>query len=1767
MGQSLQKWRFIEGPEAINLCDDLLDISLSGSWPPSCDEHPLEVRNQLFQYSHTGKLASDEGHSSNTSSSTSTPRKKKKAKGSLERAKELVYTYECINCEECLLINIPEIIKVIIELIGKSIGKIENFIIKQILLKLNFITKILSENQRRLCSVGIVQSIFNFYQSILVQPCKLQLLLLEFIKILATFHISLVELYKYFQLFSPDGFSSNILSTLVDICRNQTIIPSYYLQFPNYDSSIEFSLSSRAWPPPNGYALCMWICFDRFYDETHRQSTPPLHHAYQTQSAAAQLSPKSPNTNTGREGYTQTGQLRVGNKLLPYTIISLSPDVNNMIGSTISIEIKYHSIILAIVSKESRMECTLNDDSTKHEFMFTTKRWYHVILSHSPTVTNERTNKKQMKRNAKIYINGKKASYSTLAYPKSVTTGKVTCMFGCKQKINANNIQLKSIRKFPQWNLGTVYLLEEPPTDNEAFLLYQLGPNYCGNLDINLSYFYNPYSVIHVDNFKLFGKDPSKLAILTDPWSTQLTYLQEKIIYVFSPRNFIYAQSIKIPTGVPSVTQSTTSSSGTALAPASVNKTSDHLLISRSIVRETLSNIGGISIIIFLIAMLEDPLQRNYSLELLYNLIHHSPMNGKELNGLCGYELIARLMRKNNWVIDEELLRILFEFVGFTQDPRTTNYACGVLSNLYAFKGLIMDWRIWKLANRECLILLFNSLLEIIDVNTTLSPANLFTYTPPPTTPTRTNTTSVSNINLSAINANNPNNTSITLSPFSVTATHNDELKYKEFNLMRFREVKMLSSLLLFFQNEFQFIQSNLYVAPACVSIIRLLMDKEPSVSDFTLLSNYLISTYVPYDGSVDYNEIQSYLQSQPAKKPTFLPPRDLNDDEDTHQDDSMSDYEKSLRKRLLKKRMFNKSKENVERKEKKEGEQEDKDAENVREKHHKRYFTYTIRDYVLEMLLDIISLPYIHITTNNSPQSQHHQPSINEPLMNPSYEKTITNFLKVFKLETILSLIRCDSVPTRILLLKILNIMLKQKEVAIKFNKIHGYQIIGEIISQLYPITEDLFTILFCILLGSRTDHIVVNQSAKSTHPSGTNASQSAGEGAQPQAPSLSTTPPNRKRMRAYSTSAIRSSIVSEVNSSVSLIHPQMIQTIIIVASGKYCPSDISYFAIKTLHDLFLQNDLVKISFIDNKLLQFLCESFFIDFKHRVEDRKNKQAKEAAARTDNNGDDKATKNQQAEGNHLDQSPNSTASARNNNKKQMEEHVLLFIKAITITVLYGTNHRVRIFESILHYFLLLQSLPQRYIMSLQQRVIYDILAFFHENDFSTKQKYKKTYVELCKYAVSIHRWYGIDIIALLHKSMILPQYRDTIGPLDFQFNNQQQQNKIKQNLDYEDEDWVYLFDSCLMNELDYYQAIFIILSKPFNKQPFDIIHESDEIHHSLKYLILWLIRSNLPSHQFTYKNTTTTTGLDSSTSLNPYDDGMMTTSGNNNGTMDISGTSTIPLLSTTEIVLSSSNDFTNIGYLESKPKPSDNMDIFDDDYLYYSSSNRPNTSVKSLSKSTNQLTTSVSRIASSGRSSNPLLRSVEGAAALEESRADSGNSNGNDNEVEREGEEDGGEEMHEDGGMGPSVFKKRLSLHDIDIDDIEVEVIEFNDDELKLSLNDIRSKSTEEDNLLMKTLIEDKPFTNTSFRTSVIFSQSVLAHLRLDQQQNFTPPVSPSKYDPIQNSNCMFFYLPPSLLTPLSLFFLYFPSIPLKYHYSSFLSPPLFLTPLSPFYL
>jgi len=76
--------------------------------------------------------------------------------------------------------------------------------------------------------------------------------------------------------------------------------------------------------------------------------------------------------------------------------------------------------------------------------------------------------------------------------------------------------------------------------------------------------------------------------------------------------------------------------------------------------------------------------------------------------------------------------------------------------------------------------------------------------------------------------------------------------------------------------------------------------------------------------------------------------------------------------------------------------------------------------------------------------------------------------------MEMLLALMQNECESTVILLLKLLDLYLKQPPLALRFKKAQGFQLLGEILRN-FPVTEDILAVLLGMLLGKPTSYNIL--------------------------------------------------------------------------------------------------------------------------------------------------------------------------------------------------------------------------------------------------------------------------------------------------------------------------------------------------------------------------------------------------------------------------------------------------------------------------------------------------------------------------------------------------------------------------------------------------------------------------------------------------------------------------------------------------------------------
>eukprot|EP01133_Synstelium_polycarpum_P015258 gene15258-18064_t len=131
-------------------------------------------------------------------------------------------------------------------------------------------------------------------------------------------------------------------------------------------------------------------------------------------------------------------------------------------------------------------------------------------------------------------------------------------------------------------------------------------------------------------------------------------------------------------------------------------------------VRDLVADSGGVSIIVYLMAISSERDNQRASLRLLHAVLHNHAQNSKEMSDIYGYQLISHLIRKKQWVLDDGLLSILFSFAGIAATRTSIHYTEGVVTDVNALRHFLLEWDVWRRAPLSEQKRLFESLEKLV---------------------------------------------------------------------------------------------------------------------------------------------------------------------------------------------------------------------------------------------------------------------------------------------------------------------------------------------------------------------------------------------------------------------------------------------------------------------------------------------------------------------------------------------------------------------------------------------------------------------------------------------------------------------------------------------------------------------------------------------------------------------------------------------------------------------------------------------------------------------------------------------------------------------------------------------------------------------------------------------------------------------------------------------------------------------------------------------
>jgi len=572
-------------------------------------------------------------------------------------------------------------------------------------------------------------------------------------------------------------------------------------------------------------------------------------------------------------------------------------------------------------------------------------------------------------------------------------------------------------------------------------------------------------------------------------------------------------------------------------------------VISQLGVKDVIMNSGGVSVIIYLVAMCEEKDYQRSSLRLLQSILHNSQRNLKDMRDISGYQIISYLIRKRNWILDDSLLSILFSFLGI-QSNRTSipHYIDGVVQDVMALKHFLLERTIWSRAAIPEQKKLFESLEKLVN------------------------------------------------------ALHD----YHEFNIIKFRQAGAFETILKMCREQ----DLPLDLLPTLISILNSIIHKPPKLKeDLHILLSYLLESMPKskkynnnMSNSIGINNNmnnQSNSNSLTGVNSNSLPSITLNNNNNNNTNIntntsttgstlSSSPNRKSRKSSILpilvledkdKSNTINdinnnnnsNSNDNVNQSS---SSSSSSSAQKNRSKSSKfiredlpQTSDEIIRVSILDLLLDVLSKNDVNV---------------------------IEEFHSLCSLETVFGLLINDSMATRIRFLKIIDIFLHSPSISNQFQKIKGFHLLGHQL-QSYKSSEQTFNILFCILFGKSTinpdnnnNNNNSNSNTTTTTSLNNNINSSDDDDDDPVSSYLNNNSNNNRSISMYF-------LYQDMNE---MKYPGVIISILIILCNS--STKMQHMVIKIIHNIFLQNDQFKSNLLENELVPRLIDILASNFQKR---------------------------------------------------------------------------------------------------------------------------------------------------------------------------------------------------------------------------------------------------------------------------------------------------------------------------------------------------------------------------------------------------------------------------------------------------------------------------------------------------------------------------------------------------------------------------------------
>uniref|UniRef100_A0A6B0VGF8 Putative kinase a-anchor protein neurobeachin n=1 Tax=Ixodes ricinus TaxID=34613 RepID=A0A6B0VGF8_IXORI len=407
----------------------------------------------------------------------------------------------------------------------------------------------------------------------------------------------------------------------------------------------------RMFPPQSGLSFSTWVSVERFSDP---HADP---HAVRLLTLVRNLH--------GREDHLVCLVLQLSSRDKALLVSTQEMSLPNLSGADWEPEVKEEGCV-RYWSPELLQE----------------GQWHHLVVVLNRAVLKNSS--------VSIYIDGQHASTQKIPYISQNPGGGA-----------ANLTVASSVYGFigtpPQfrhpsrlmWKQGPCHMVEDVLSPQLIHQIYLLGPSYVGSLQAPVMIGTEPLPPLLNEEKVVFGLNATAVSVMT----------LAKIRRVYSK---VDCKSIAKMLGMSSHENATPirilhNSAAHLAGPARclggvlIGYLGARTFIPRPVAL-TLENIGGVSVLLGLVAMAHDVEGLYATVKALVCVVRSNRAAQQEMDRIKGYQTLAMLFKKKSSLLNSHILHLAFSLVGTVDSGRETT----VIPNMTAFEDLLCNLEVWR---------------------------------------------------------------------------------------------------------------------------------------------------------------------------------------------------------------------------------------------------------------------------------------------------------------------------------------------------------------------------------------------------------------------------------------------------------------------------------------------------------------------------------------------------------------------------------------------------------------------------------------------------------------------------------------------------------------------------------------------------------------------------------------------------------------------------------------------------------------------------------------------------------------------------------------------------------------------------------------------------------------------------------------------------------------------------------------------------------------